>query len=692
LHTHNNFIVNQSHFIILDYSQNIFDMKKIILLNIFLLIYSFAFAQQAKIDSLRLILKKADTKEQKYDTYIEICREYYYVDIEKYNEIADTLMLLAKDIDESHIAEIQLIKGRYYYQKGEYSQARKIFHNALPIFIKVKDSTQIALLYQNIGVSFLDEGDIDSTKIYLNKMLEINKQINNLKGVFLANYNLGVFESTHSNNPEASKYILKALEVSEQLNNKRYTAYCESMIGVIYLEQELYDKSKPYLERALLSFKNLDDKLQIGNQYVNLGKFYNEKNKDYNKAISHYKKALSYYETIDNKHSECLTIANIGRNYIHLEKVDSAAFYLKKSLDLSKKINSKTEMARSLTNLGEVELKRNKLFLAKKYIDEAIQIAIENDFTDEYAEALSLQAEVYKASGDYKNAYTSLLESTDIFDSLQSVDRVESVANIETKYQTEKKEKENLQLKAEKAQQAVALEKESKRKWFFALGLLFAIISLGIFAFYYQKNKKQKALIESLQKDLHHRVKNNLAVIDSLIEDIKDEFDEPIFATKLTDLQNRIDSINEVHRQLYQGDDLTNLNMKKYVEKLAKNIQESFAKENVSIQNEIKDHFEIPVEKSFPIGLIINEFITNSLKYAFDENEKGEVKVRLTENPKTYLLSLSDNGKGLPKGFDISKLKSFGMDVMQLLSKQLNGTFSLNGDNGVSIKIEFPKM
>ena len=88
--------------------------------------------------------------------------------------------------------------------------------------------------------------------------------------------------------------------------------------------------------------------------------------------------------------------------------------------------------------------------------------------------------------------------------------------------------------------------------------------------------------------------------------------------------------------------------------------------------------------------MIVNEFLTNSYKYAFD-NSDGEIKIGMKENKQHYELSLSDNGKGLPKDFDIKKIDSFGMRIMKLLAKQLNGTFNLSNSNGVTLQIKFPK-
>jgi two-component sensor histidine kinase len=254
----------------------------------------------------------------------------------------------------------------------------------------------------------------------------------------------------------------------------------------------------------------------------------------------------------------------------------------------------------------------------------------------------------------------------------------------------EKKEKENLQLKADKAEQAELLAKESKRKWQLGAGLITALLTLAIFTFYYRLNKKQKEVIESLQKELHHRIKNNLSIIDTFIEVAKEEFDDKKFSLKLSELQNRIDSINEVHQQLYNNEDVTNLNLKNYIETLSSNVSNSFSNNKVVIEKEVEDNLNLNADKSFPVGLIINEFLTNSYKYAFGD-DGGKVKIKIKKTDNKYNLTLSDNGRGLPQDFDIKTSESFGLRIIKLLAEQLNGSFELNNIDGVVLNISFPK-
>ena len=147
--------------------------------------------------------------------------------------------------------------------------------------------------------------------------------------------------------------------------------------------------------------------------------------------------------------------------------------------------------------------------------------------------------------------------------------------------------------------------------------------------------------------------------------------------------------INQVHKQLYSNKNLATLNVKKYVHELVTNIETSFAKQNIKIVQHIPEDLTISTTKSFPLGLIINEFLTNAFKYAFEDSEKGSIQITISSNKNSYFLTLQDSGKGLPTSFNLDKSTTFGIRIMKLLSEQLNGTFELNSNNGVQLTIKF---
>ena len=264
-----------------------------------------------------------------------------------------------------------------------------------------------------------------------------------------------------------------------------------------------------------------------------------------------------------------------------------------------------------------------------------------------------------------------------------------NIFELETKYQTEKKEKENLQLKVDKAEQELVIEQEQRAKTYLSLGIILSLGFLGFMYFFLRKTRKQKNTIENLQKELHHRIKNNLGIISAFVEVAEREKTIENLAPKLTDLKNRITSIYETHEQLYKNKDLTQANLYEYLSSLTTTVAKTFNKNNITIELNVDSKLNLEADKLFPVGLMVNEFVTNSYKYAFDENQNGLISISLHESKKAYRLSMKDSGIGLPKDFDIEKNNSFGMKIIQLLSEQLEGSFDLKSNPGTEIIVEF---
>jgi PAS domain S-box-containing protein len=196
---------------------------------------------------------------------------------------------------------------------------------------------------------------------------------------------------------------------------------------------------------------------------------------------------------------------------------------------------------------------------------------------------------------------------------------------------------------------------------------------------------------EVLLKEIHHRVKNNLQVISSLLflnsRNIKDKEALSMFQ----DSQNRVKSIALVHERLYKSKDLGRIDLKEYINLLTVDLATTFGinRELIQLQINIQD-VTIGIDYAVPCGLIINELISNSLKYAFPNGNSGYIKVEvIMDEEKNYILTVADNGIGLPEGIDIKKLNSLGLQLVNNLVRQLEGNFEFSGEGGTTFKIIF---
>ena len=206
--------------------------------------------------------------------------------------------------------------------------------------------------------------------------------------------------------------------------------------------------------------------------------------------------------------------------------------------------------------------------------------------------------------------------------------------------------------------------------------------------------ERMKAMLrekEVLLKEIHHRVKNNLQIISSLLrlqsETQKGKSSNDVFKES----QNRIRSMALIHEKLYHSHDLSKIDFSEYVRNLASNLFLSYDVDPGRIGLEVKvEDVSWDVGTAIPCGLIINELISNALKYAFPENRPGKIRVALCREDGMFRLSVADNGVGLPKDVDFRQTESLGFQLVGMLTEQLNGTVDVHADGKTEICILFP--
>ncbi len=203
--------------------------------------------------------------------------------------------------------------------------------------------------------------------------------------------------------------------------------------------------------------------------------------------------------------------------------------------------------------------------------------------------------------------------------------------------------------------------------------------------------KKSLSEKEVLLKEIHHRVKNNLQVVNSLFDMQSANIDEEHVKDILNEAKSRMRSIALIHHNLYQNEHLTGIEFHTFVADLCKQVASVFQKENQKIDFE----FEIPktyldIDTAVPLGLIVNELLTNVFKYAIIDHRRGIVKLKLESlGAGSYRFIFTDNGKGMPEDFDWFDFHSMGLKLVQRLSKQLAGSVSYHYENGSVFTVKF---
>jgi PAS domain S-box-containing protein len=197
---------------------------------------------------------------------------------------------------------------------------------------------------------------------------------------------------------------------------------------------------------------------------------------------------------------------------------------------------------------------------------------------------------------------------------------------------------------------------------------------------------------EILLKEVHHRVKNNMAVISSLLNLQAEKFADPPVLNAFRDSRHRIRSMALVHEKLYQAKDLSKIEFSQYIKELSRQVSRSNEFQGARISVKVKaDNIKLGIDTAIPCGLIINELLTNAFKYAFPLNRTGKINIqmKLVEN-KYYKLIISDNGVGLPGHIDVQNPSTFGLNLVYLLTQQLEGKVEAQREKGTRFIITFP--
>ena len=318
----------------------------------------------------------------------------------------------------------------------------------------------------------------------------------------------------------------------------------------------------------------------------------------------------------------------------------------------------------------------------------------------------------------YLSAFRELQLSQQYTDSAFSYDQRKKVAELLVKYETEKKDKNIKLLNSQNQLEHVRAQEATRTKNITLTGIvLLSVIILLLFNRYRikQKNNRQleinqkeldqkNAYLETLNieqdkllkekewliKEVHHRVKNNLQMVTSLLYSQSVYLEDEAAKVAVNDSLRRMQAMALIHQKLYQDENSTTIAMPEYINDLVRYLRESFdAGNRIDFEQEIET-IDLDVSQAIPLSLIVTESIVNAIKYAFLNGQKGVITIALQHDGPEYLvLKISDNGIGLPAGFDTIEHSSLGLDLMQGLARQLNGDFNIETDNGVHITVRF---
>ena len=361
-----------------------------------------------------------------------------------------------------------------------------------------------------------------------------------------------------------------------------------------------------------------------------------------------------------------------------------------KALEIKEKLGEKNGAALLYNNIGEVYQKQGKLNEALKYDSKGLSLALEIGAKDLIEDAYLDLSVIDSAMNNFKGAYENHKLYMLYNDSIFNIEKQKNITALQMNYEFAKVQ-DSTKAIHEKANalNAEIISNQKIIKNAFIIGFILVVILLGVlFRMFRSKRKANVILTEKseiisemlvekdlLMKEIHHRVKNNLQVISGLLELQWVRTTDENTKAALSDSQHRVLSMSFIHQNLYQNDNRKGVEMRSFVEELDNHIKFVFEKKSclVSVENNF-DQIFLDIDTAIPLGLLMNELLTNSFKYAFEGKENGLIRLELKKTGEgNYFFSYFDNGIGLPKGMKLKNENTLGLKLITLLSKQLAG-------------------
>ncbi|MFW5793007.1 MAG: tetratricopeptide repeat protein [Bacteroidota bacterium] len=462
---------------------------------------------QNKLDSLRNELNKTKNEE-------DICLIYSHIgDIYTYNNADSAIFYFEKAIEiaeETNYEEgaSQAIGnlGIVYHLQGETDIALEYYLEALTLREKLDDKEGLAVSYNNIGIIYQSQGSYALSMEFSEKSLDVNIELGDSIGMARSYNNIGNTYFYRGNYDKCIEYFFKALDIRDKINDLEGAAASYSNIGLVYQNQENYDNAVEYLLKAQEIYEELEDEKGLSVVFNNLGNIHSD-NKNYDEAIDYHKKSLRIKENIGDSRGISSSYTNIGNVYRDQKKYDKAIAEYMKALNIDKKSGDLQGQAIIYTNIAELyttlidksqglELESN-INAAIEYGLKAYNIAIEIGalpVQNNSAEKLQI---TYKKTGDYKKS----LEFAEIYiatkDEMFNEEKTKALAEMQTKYETEKKQQEieKQQLTIEK-QEIDNRRQKNQRNFFIAGSVLMAMMVLVVYNGYRQKKRRNNIITE----------------------------------------------------------------------------------------------------------------------------------------------------------------------------------------------------
>ena len=642
--------------------------------------------------------------------------------------------------------ESALLTSFCHIEKGELQQGKDIFLGLVQQYQNTGDKGLAAYVLMKAGGKMSGEYGNDESISYLQKAIVLFEEAGEQEKAIGALKEIADIHLRQSKLNESEKELLEVIEKYKATGFKNLH-YTYDLLTAVATKKGNMNQALFYALETVKSMEATGDSASAATFYYRLGRIYSELGQ-VEKGIEWYRKScekrsnISFYTclfvarnlTTVGKSEEALAFAQdaiknnpptntrdkayvamtLGDCYTGLKQYERAEKYFLEMIRYDEMLNEQNDFSAMLNfDIADFYMDRKRYPSAEPYLKKILTFPAPVIPIPMLKEIHHLLFRVDSAKGDFVSAIRHFQMHKLLNDSMFSEAKSRQIEELQIQYETEKKEKDlNLLQKESALQQSKLQQATLTQNITFGSGTLLLVI-LGLLYNRYrlkqrvnrqletqqieinQTNRVLQNLLEDkerLLREIHHCVKNNLQIVMSLLNSQSAYLENGKALTAIRDSQQRIHSISLIHQKLYQSENVAMIDMSVYIRELVEYLQGSYdTGQNIRFDLQT-EHIELDVTQAVPVGLILNEAISNAVKYAFPNNKTGTVTISMQQTDDDHcILKIADNGTGLPEGFDPNKINSLGMSLMRGLSKQLNGNFELKNDNGLTIAMTFEK-
>ncbi len=515
---------------------------------------------------------------------------------------------------------------------------------------------------------------------------------------------------------KALNNYLVSLGYAERNNDTLRIGEINNTIGGIYYNQGDGKTAYVYYKKSLVIQLHKRNKFRVGRGYLNVGSALILQKKLIEARLA-LDSALHYYKTIHSLEGISYVYGTLPYIFTQNKQPDSSLKYLQMARKATLKINKLYALAQVDEDIARIYFEKGDFEKSMRFIDEGLDFSNKTRQNFNRLSLYLLKSQLLEKKGKFKEAFEAYKLHKDFSDSVLNASSIKKQTEDALNYEYTKKQYE--QKLAFEKEELMRVEKEKQQRiiiYASFLGVFIVIVLLYVryrskqqankrlsaaYTTLEQKNiiieDKTKKLQESLSerelllKEIHHRVKNNLQVISGLLELQKEELIEEGSKAAFDEGQSRVKSISLIHQNLYQNENLGSVRFKTFVNELIGQVKDVFesADYKMNVKTEMTDDV-LDIDTAVPLGLIINELLTNSYKYATVKGKIGTIKITLHDKKNgNFELNYSDSGPGIKEGVNFDTAASLGLRLIKGLAGQLGGGTNYKNENGSVFTIWF---